>query len=115
MKQTIYDDPFDFDDWDTENSSRCFIHISNSLSWRAITGAEPPTTPLSSKEYARRGLPWFEHYADGKALGAMDKLKGMLSIGQMAQEKGVRTQQAASRKTARAAARARVAWATPPS
>ena len=70
MKQTIYDDPFDFDDWDTENSSRCFIHISNSLSWRAITGAEPPTTPLSSKEYARRGLPWFEHYADGKALGA---------------------------------------------
>ena len=88
MTQTIYDDPFDADDWDLEHSSRCFVHISNSLAWRAITGKEPPSTPLSATEYQRCGLPWFEHYADGKALGAMDKLKNLFSISELATQKG---------------------------
>src|SRR5215510_11716462 len=28
MKQEIYKDPYDFDDWDTTQSSRCFVHIA---------------------------------------------------------------------------------------
>ena len=60
MKQEIFDDPHSFDVWDTRMSARCFVHITNSLAWRAVTGEEPPTTPLTSREYQEAGLPWFE-------------------------------------------------------
>jgi len=56
MRQEIYDDPFDIKDWDTENMSRCFVHITNSLVWRAITDEMPPTIPLTASEYNKNGL-----------------------------------------------------------
>jgi len=89
MRQEIYDDPFDFDDWDIEHSSRCFVHVANSLVWRAITGEQPPTTPPTSKEYTRLGLPWFEYYND--SAGAVDGsgiLKKLKSVLQMGKHKG---------------------------
>ena len=39
--------------------------MTNSLTWRAATGKEPPTVPFTADEYTRRGLPWFEYYAEG--------------------------------------------------
>lgn len=62
MKQKIYEDPFDLDDWDTEQSSRCFVHIANSEVWREIAGQNPPTKPPSAREYTKAGLPWFDYY-----------------------------------------------------
>jgi hypothetical protein len=85
MKQQIYDDPFDFDDWDVAHSSRCFVHLTNSLAWRALTGEAPPTMPPTAKQYANAGLPWFDYYDDGaKAVagsGVLDKLKSVFSMG----------------------------------
>lgn len=89
MRQEIYDDPYDFDEWDTSNASRCFVHIANSLVWRAITGSNPPTTPPTSKEYTNAGLPWFEYYAgDLTALGGSDELAGLESVAKMGEKKG---------------------------
>jgi hypothetical protein len=89
MKQEIYEDPFDFADWEQSEKSRCYVHIANSLVWRAITGQSPPTTPPTAKEYAAAGLPWFDYYADGaKALSGSDKLAGLKSVATMAAEKG---------------------------
>ena len=89
MKQEIYDDPFDFNDWDTENGSRCFVHIANSLVWRQITGSEAPTVPPTSKEYARAGLPWFDYYDDsGKAVKGSSILSKLKSVVTMGKEKG---------------------------
>jgi hypothetical protein len=89
MGQDIYQDPFDFDDWDREQSSRCFVHIANSQHWHAITGEDPPTVPPSAKDYARAGLPWFDTYRDGTPLGALDKLaKKLRSIAQLAEQEG---------------------------
>ncbi len=51
MRQEIYEDPFGINDWDISHNSRCFAHISNSLTWRKITGDNPPTVPMTSKEY----------------------------------------------------------------
>jgi hypothetical protein len=86
MKQEIYKDPFDFTDWDLEHSSRCFVHLTNSLAWRAITGDAPPTMPPTAKQYAQAGLPWFDYYDDsGKAVqssGILGKLKSVLGMGQ---------------------------------
>lgn len=67
MKQEIYKDPFDIDDWDMTQKSRCFVHIANSLVWKAVTGEHPPTVPFTAKEYANCGLPWFEYYSDNSA------------------------------------------------
>ncbi len=85
MKQEIYDDPFDFADWDQEHSSRCFVHLANSLAWRAITGQAPPTMPPTAKQYAQAGLPWFDYYDDcGSAVagsGILGKLKSVFGLG----------------------------------
>lgn len=89
MKQEIYDDPFGLDDWDMNHSSRCYVHIANSLVWRSITGEAPPTVPFTSKEYTRFGLPWFEYYSDNStALDGSEKLGALKSVAEMAKEKG---------------------------
>lgn len=88
MKQEIFDDPFEISDWDKDNSSRCFVHLANSLIWRAITGDTPPTVPFTSEEYNRYGLPWFDFYSeDATALEGSSKLKGLKSVKEMAKEK----------------------------
>jgi hypothetical protein len=89
MRQEIYDDPFDFADWDADHASRCFVHIANSLVWRAITDEAPPTVPPTAREYARQGIPWFEYYADGEAaLEGSGILATLKSVVGMAQAKG---------------------------
>jgi hypothetical protein len=89
MRQEIYDDPFELADWDQEHASRCFVHLTNSLVWRAITGTLPPTVPPTAEEYTRAGLPWFEYYNDsGTAVDAQEALKGLKSVTEMAEEKG---------------------------
>jgi hypothetical protein len=89
MKQEIYEDPYKLADWDTDHRSRCFVHIANSLVWRAITGEQPPTTPPTAREYTDHGLPWFEYYAEGaSALEGSSTLGGLKSVHQLGQEKG---------------------------
>ena len=88
MKQEIYEDPFDFDDWDLTQKPRCFVHIANSLVWREITGRQPPTTPPTAKEYAKAGLPWFDYYDEGTAVEGSAILRGLKSVLQLGQKKG---------------------------
>jgi hypothetical protein len=89
MQQEIYSDDFDLDVWDLRSSSRCFVHLANSLAWQAITGDAPPTAPLTSKSYKKAGIPWFDYYADGESAvpgsGALSRLKSVLQLGK---EKG---------------------------
>ena len=76
MRQEIYEDPYGFDVWDRKTSSRCFIHIVNSLQYFALTGEEPPTQPPDAQSYTNAGLPWFEYYdsdAEGKSLPVGDR------------------------------------------
>lgn len=89
MRQEIYDDPYGFHDWDTGHASRCFVHLTNSLVWRQITGQNPPTTPPTASEYERRGLPWFEYYgAEAAALEGSDVLAELESVAVMGKKKG---------------------------
>lgn len=85
MRQEIFDDPYDFKDWDLAHCSRCFVHIANSLIWESITGERPPTVPPTAKMYNQAGLPWFEYYAEGKKAvdgGAwLQKLKSVADLG----------------------------------
>lgn len=89
MRQEIYDDPHDFDVWDTRHRSRCFVHLVNSLVWRAVTGEDPPTTPPTAKEYTDAGLPWFHYYGgDRKALEGGKELGKLKGVTQLGKEKG---------------------------
>ncbi len=87
MRQEIYDDPFKLTDWDQEHAARCFMHIANSQIWRTITGEEPPTVPLSAREYRQHGIPWFDYYSDRKAVDGSGVLNRLKSVAQFAKEK----------------------------
>jgi hypothetical protein len=90
MRQEIYEDPFDFADWDRAARSRCFVHIADSATWCGITGDRPPTRPPSARDYSRIGLPWFEYYdADAEALDGAARLGEVKSIAEIAREKGL--------------------------
>jgi len=90
MKQEVFEDKFDFDDWDQEHSSRVYVHLANSLAWKAITQAEPPYPPQTAADYARAGMPWFDYYDDGlKALVGSGLLKNAKSILELGFQKGL--------------------------
>jgi hypothetical protein len=89
MRQEIYEDPFKLSDWDLDQKSRCFVHLANSLVWRAITGDQPPSVPFTAKEYNDHGLPWFDYYSDNStALKGSGKLEELKSVAEMGKEKG---------------------------
>lgn len=88
MEQEIYDDSYGFNDWDLRHSSRCFVHLANSMVWRAITGDDPPTVPPTSSEYTKAGLPWFDYYSDSKALEGSETLAKVKSVAQLGKKKG---------------------------
>ncbi len=89
MRQQITQDRHKLEDWDLDHGSRCFVHICNSMAWRQATGSNPPSAPMTSKEYSRRGLPWFDYYSDGPEVdqqsSVLSKLKSVMQIGE---EKG---------------------------
>jgi hypothetical protein len=89
MRQEIYDDTHKLADWDQTHSSRCFVHICNSLVWRTVTQEAPPTTPLTSREYKNHGIPWFEYYdEDANAVKGSKILNKLKSVAQLGKEKG---------------------------
>lgn len=90
MKQQVHEDPYDISDWDVANRSRVFVHLANSLVWKAITEHDPPHPPPTAKSYASSGLPWFEHYRDDlKSLAGTEALKGLKSVLKMGFQKGI--------------------------
>lgn len=90
MRQSIYDDPHGIDVWDRDNSSRCFVHILNSLQYTQVTGHEPPTQPPTATDYTEAGLPWFDYYdAEAIALEGAAKLAGLDSVAALGIKKGL--------------------------
>jgi hypothetical protein len=88
MRQEIYRDNFGFDVWDRNHSSRCFVHLCNSLVWQSITGQCPPYPPPTAKAYSDAGLPWFDFYRDDvEVLGGSKTLARLKSVSQMSASK----------------------------
>ena len=84
MRQQIYSDHFGFDVWDRSHSSRCFVHLCNSLVWQSITGQHPPYPPPTAKSYSGAGLPWFDYYRDDvEGLPGSNTLAELKSVSQI--------------------------------
>jgi hypothetical protein len=75
------------DAWDPAQRARCFVHIANSESWAALTGAPPPTRMPTAADYRRAGLPWFEWYADRPAKPGSSILAALKSVATLGREK----------------------------
>ncbi len=87
MRQEISEDEFDMSEWEMNSSSRCFVHLTNSKVWKAITGKNPPSLPLSAKDYSDHGLPWYEYYSDIKPLPGAAILRKLQSITEKSKSK----------------------------
>jgi hypothetical protein len=65
IRQHVYDDPYGPGAWDQDALARCLVHMVDPAGYRAITGVEPPPTPVGYEDYVRAGLPWFDVYDEG--------------------------------------------------
>ncbi|HJN65838.1 MAG: hypothetical protein QF408_03735 [Pirellulales bacterium] len=83
MRQQIYDDQYKLADWETKQSSRCFVHLTNSETWCQITGKYPPTKPPTATSYEQAGMPWFDWYEDKPAVGGSATLRSLKSVVQV--------------------------------
>ena len=90
MRQEIYDDVFGIDVWERKHSSRCFVHIANSLMWKSITGLHPPHSPITARQYSTAGLPWFDYYSDADAIQGSSVLDKLKSVAQLGLQKGTK-------------------------
>ena len=55
----------------------------------AITGERPPMEPPTGRDYAARGLPWFDYHGeDARALAGSEKLRELRSVVQQAEATG---------------------------
>jgi hypothetical protein len=88
MEQKIYPDPHGIDTWSRSDTLRVFVHIVNTELWREITGERPPQTPVTAKEYARHGFPWFSLYDESApALSGTETLRRVKTIREIDEDK----------------------------
>lgn len=89
IRQEIHADPYPFEVWDQDETSRCFVHLANSMTWRQITGENPPHPPITAAEYVEAGIPWFDHYRDDlEPLEGSEQFVKVKSVKELGAEKG---------------------------
>ena len=78
MQQEIYEDPYNFEEWDLRATQRCFVTLANAEQWMDITGEEPPMSAISAQTYTEAGLPWFDYYDNDK-----EAIAGAIKLGKV--------------------------------
>ncbi|MEO8369360.1 MAG: hypothetical protein ABI806_09175, partial [Candidatus Solibacter sp.] len=93
--QSVYPDPYGVDSWDGGNFHDIRILILNSEVFGAVTGQQPPPSPITVADYERAGLPWFrledEELGDIGATGKLQHLKTVIRSDPTFTAKTVRT------------------------
>jgi hypothetical protein len=81
MKQKIYPDPYGIETWNQNEPESVFIYIVNSQQYQALTGDEPPPTPVNAQTYTDHGFPWFGLYDESQGdVAASEKLAKVKSV-----------------------------------
>lgn len=90
IEQRIYPDPYGVEAWDQDNRGEIYVYLAQHSLFRAITGVEPPPSPVSVREYEEQGPGlWFELADESLGdLAAPDKLSRIKSDRQLDTEKG---------------------------
>lgn len=79
IKQTILKDDNDPNIWDSESGTILNVQILNSATFKAITGMEPPPTPVTARTYGMYGFPYFDIYNE-KPSGIMGYFSRVKSV-----------------------------------
>ncbi len=87
LRQRVMADPHGIDAWETRGA-RCYAHILNAEQSLKALGKPPAGKAPSAAEYAKAGLPWFEHYAFGEILPGSEKLGKLQSVASLGIAKG---------------------------
>lgn len=88
MKQEIFTDTLNFDDWDQESTERVFVSILNAEDWNKIIPDTTLTVPPNSEDYQAAGLPWFDFYSkDQKSIIGSKNLSEIKSLAKIYTEK----------------------------
>jgi hypothetical protein len=94
ITQKVYTDEYGRETWDATNYGRVYVHLVNSMMYREITGMEPPATPITARDYARHGYPWFELYDEHlQDVSWSGDLAGVHSVKEVDTDKGFTAQQ----------------------
>src|SRR5262249_8226776 len=89
MRQKIYPDAYGIDVWDPGRYPVGFIHTVNSHQYSAITGRQPPPSPVSPQLYTNLGLPWFALYDEERGdVAAPARLTGVQSLKERDAQRG---------------------------
>lgn len=88
IQQEIAADAYGLDVWDTGVYSRCFVHLLNAQDYQSLTGRWPPTKPLSARQYADAGIPWFDYYLEGNALAGSKVLAALDGVAAALHKRG---------------------------
>ncbi len=81
MRQEIYPDPYNLEDWDFSAAERVFVTLVHAKDWLGITGEAALDVPPTASEYTKADLPWFEYYGkDQIALPGGEKFGNIKSV-----------------------------------
>jgi hypothetical protein len=89
MTQKIYPDPYGIETWDQSNRAELFVHIVNSEQYEAITGEEPPPSPIDARTYTVYGFPWFALYDEDRDTLEAGRLATVKSISELDADRGL--------------------------
>lgn len=65
------------------------VHILNSAAFRRVTGTEPPACPLSAREYADAGLPFFDMFEEPSGVSGNNAFDAVKSVNEVEQDRGI--------------------------
>lgn len=81
IKQAIHKDLSTSDEWLTGNPIVFNVQLLNSKAFKAITGKEPPTTPVTAKTYSENGFPFFDMYEEkSQVFGNFDAVQSIAEM-----------------------------------
>lgn len=83
MRQEIFPDDYGWQTWDPSIVGRAEVRLVGVAEWSALTGEQPPPTPVSARAYTEAGLPWFDLYSERGGIPASERLRTVLSDEEM--------------------------------
>jgi hypothetical protein len=87
IEQKVLEDEYGSETWDAERFGTLNVHVLNSAQYRAVTGREAPSSPVSARTYTKYGFPWFTLYEEQADVPAADAFASLTSIADLVESR----------------------------
>jgi len=90
MRQRIYPDRYGVEVWDRSAETGLSVHLVVPGRYAELTGEEPPSSPITARDYTDAGLPWFDLDDENvETLPATEDLATISSVREVDQDHNV--------------------------